>query len=124
MKLIIHGRFPGSNEIIKAAKHHHMKYSNMKKEYTELVAFSAKSQGIPKYKRADFLITWIEANQRRDKDNISGGGTKFILDGLQAAGVIENDGWKQVNSILHRFEVDKLNPRIEIEIVEVQNGKN
>ena len=56
--------------------------------------------------------------QKRDKDNIIAG-QKFVLDGLVAAGIIENDGWKQVGNIFHYFEVDSENPRVEILIEEV-----
>ena len=54
-----------------------------------------------------------------DKDNIAGG-IKFLLDGLQEAQVIKNDGWKEIGNIFHFFEVDKDNPRIELFLTEVE----
>lgn len=47
-------------------------------------------------------------------------GQKFIFDALQEIGFIKNDGWKQIRNVTHMFEVDKNNPRIEIEITEVK----
>ena len=38
---------------------------------------------------------------------------------LIKAGIIKNDGWNEVNSITHKFEVDKKNPRVEIEVHEL-----
>lgn len=117
MKLTIPGRLPGMNEIVAAAKSHPKQYSGMKRKHTQDVAILARS--LPHMERVDVQITWICENKRRDQDNISGGGTKFVLDGLQAAGVIDNDGWKQINSITHKFAVDKNNPRIEVELTEI-----
>jgi Holliday junction resolvase RusA-like endonuclease len=34
------------------------------------------------------------------------------------AGVIQDDGQKYIESITHRFEVDRKNPRVEVEIEE------
>lgn len=114
--LIIPGELPDINQIIAASKSHHMKYSSMKKEYTDLVTWIARGKG--KFKRIDLDITWHCKNRRKDKDNICGGGIKFILDGLVASGMIKNDGWNEVNDFTHRFRVDKLNPRIEVAITE------
>lgn len=105
------------NEIVAVSKKHHMLYANMKKDYTALVMISA--QGLPKVSKADFIITWYCENKRKDKDNIMGGGQKFIFDGLVKAGILENDGWAQIGNVTHLFEVDKGNPRIEVEIAEV-----
>lgn len=104
---------PTMNEIIDKSKKHHMQYSGMKKRYTNLVKMKANK--LPKIDRADFIITWYCADKRKDKDNIMAG-QKFIFDGLVEAGVIKNDGWKEIGNVTHNFEVDKENPRIEVEI--------
>lgn len=119
MKLKIPGTLPSQNEIIEAAKKSPYAYSGMKSENTSFVRYQAISQKINPVKRANFIITYICPNKKKDKDNISGGGDKFIFDGLQAAGILTNDGWSQIGDVTHRFAVDKKNPRIEIEIVEV-----
>ena len=122
MKLEIPGRLPGLNEIIAAAKSHYAKYSNEKKEYTEEVAWLAKHARLPKFEKAYLVITWFEPDRRRDPDNIMAG-QKFIMDGLVQAGVIPDDSQKYIAGIVHRFRVDRKNPRIEVEIRGVSGEK-
>ena len=118
VKLVIPGAFPTMNEIVAASKSHHMAYSKMKKQYTGLVVLFARSQQIPEFGRVNATITWYCKNQRTDKDNVVAG-QKFLWDGLVKAGVLKNDGWGQIGDVTHRFDVDKRNPRIEIELREV-----
>lgn len=120
-KIVIPGELPDLNTIIAESKRGRGKwqpYNEMKQEYTEMVAWIAKSEIKKQLKKIDLDITWICKNKRKDKDNIATG-IKFILDGLVMAGTIENDGWKQVNSFRHNFKVDKHNPRVEVKIREV-----
>ncbi|HZK34885.1 MAG TPA: Holliday junction resolvase [Bacillota bacterium] len=117
----IPGRLPGLNEIIEAAKQGRGKYQPyaiMKEQYTSDIGWLAKK--LPAYERVDITITWYEPNLRRDPDNITGGGTKFILDGLVAGGAIKDDSQRYVNSIKHIPELDRENPRVEIEVQEVE----
>lgn len=119
IKLTIPGELPGTNEIIDAAKlkaKKYQAYSQMKETYTDTVAWIAKGYG--PFDRIDIIIIWVCKNQKRDKDNISGG-IKFILDGLKKSGMIKNDGWKQIGDIAHKFDIDKNNPRIEILIIPI-----
>lgn len=116
--LIIPGRLPDLNDMTDAARKNKFASADMKKVNTELAAWYAKSARIPRFNKVDIVFTWYEPNRKRDKDNIIAA-QKFILDGLVMAGVLSNDGWKQVGDILHRIRVDKNNPRIEIELTEV-----
>jgi len=113
----IQGQMPTSNEIIAASKSHYMAYANMKKDYTALAMIS--SQNLKKItNKIDLQITWYRKDRRSDPDNIAGG-VKFILDGLVKGGKLKNDGWRQINSIAHKYAVDKDNPRVEVMIKEV-----
>jgi len=116
VKFEIPGRLPGLNEIIAAAKSHFGAYAKMKHEHTTAIAWLAKK--LPTYKRVALVITWYEPDQRRDPDNIMAG-QKFILDGLVRAGTITNDSRRYIQSITHRFMVDRENPRVEVKITEV-----
>jgi len=125
VKIEIPGRLPGLNEMIDAAKQGRGKYqpyNTMKNEYTNMVAWLAKKFTACKG-QVDIAITWHEPNQRRDLDNIMAG-QKFILDGLVRAGTLPNDSQKYINSITHKFETDKENPRIEVKIHEKEKQLN
>lgn len=119
MKLIINGTLPSRNEAENAARTHWAKAAKMKKHYTELIACECKVQKIPKYTTPIHLtVTFYEKDMRRDSDNIYAA-MKYIKDGLVMAGIVPNDNRKWVTETINPIEVDKLNPRIEIE---VQNG--
>ena len=124
-KLLITGRFPSFNDIIKAnrgTKAGHFVGNNQKQKYTDLVAWKCKEQGIkPFEKQIDVTIHWFCKNKMRDKDGIMAG-QKFIFDGLQRASVIPNDGWTEIGDISHKFSIDKENERVEITMVEVEDG--
>ena len=119
MKLIIPGEFPTMNEIINASKAHKMKYARMKKEYGAVVFYHSKHLGKITGRNA-YHCKWYRTNRRHDPDNIAAGGTKVLLDGLMASKVLENDGHKQVGRITHDFGVDKENPRVEVEIIPME----
>lgn len=116
----IKGSLPDMNTIVKKSKSHYMSYANMKKDYTALVQMSAN--GLSKVEKANFDITWYCKDKRKDKDNVMSG-AKFIFDGLVKAGILKNDGWKEIGDIRHRFEIDKDNPRIEIKLTEVMDNE-
>ena len=120
MMIEIPGRLPSLNDIIEAAKKGRGKYQPyaiMKEQYTSDIGWLAKK--LPAYERVDITITWYEPNLRRDPDNIMAG-QKFILDGLVAGGVIKDDSQRYINSISHQFEVDRENPRVEINVEEAE----
>lgn len=54
--------------------------------------------------RPPYAVTcfWFRSTRKKDPDNIAFA-IKFVLDGLILAGVLENDGWKQIHSIRHVF---------------------
>lgn len=92
-----------------------MAYSNMKKDYTALAMMQAMDKGT--FEGAvDITLTWYRKDRRSDPDNVAGG-IKFLLDGFVKAGLLKNDGFKQVNSITHYFGVDKDNPRVDVELI-------
>lgn len=129
IKFTIPGRLPGLNEYIDACRSHRMKGAAMKKTAMEQCMWqmtAMKRKGVY-FDCCDITIKFIEKNQRRDKDNISGFGDKVILDALQKMNIIPNDGWRQVNDIHNSYGVDKTNPRIEVTLTEViknEQGNN
>ena len=120
-KITIPLELPTMNEMIAAAKkgrRGYQPYSVMKKEYTNLCAMYTKKVIKKPIDNPIFLeITWYCKNKRKDMDNVASA-KKFILDGLQQAGAIKNDGWKEISGWTEKFEIDKNNPRVEIIINE------
>lgn len=93
----------------------------MKKQCENIVMHAARSLGKWRPEGPVYMIYhWHEPNQKRDKDNISSFGRKVIQDALVRAKVLHNDGWKDIVGFEDRFYTDKKNPRIVVEIVEVE----
>ena len=63
---------------------------------------------------------WVEPDRRRDRDNIAAG-RKFVQDALVRCKVLQNDGWKEIIGFSDDWAVDKARPRVEIEIIEMED---
>ena len=98
----IEGRLPSLNDIISACRTHHYAGAAQKKQAERDILPQIPPQQMPH--RFNLHLCWHCPNSRRDPDNIAAG-VKFILDSLQTAGTIPNDGWGQVASIHHTFEI-------------------
>ncbi len=122
VKLVIPGRLPGLNEYIAAERASRFKAASMKRENETLVLLAAK-KSLRKWRQTDKPVmmryTWYELNRKRDMDNISSYGRKVIQDALVRGGYLRGDGWEHISGFADGFAVDKKNPRIEVEIVEV-----
>jgi len=103
--LWIPGCLPGMNEIISMARTHWAKSAKQKTDYTDLVASYCVLNRLKPMKRVWLGIYYHEKNQKRDPDNISAG-KKFLLDGLVQAGVLANDGHKQIAGFDESFHFD------------------
>lgn len=121
IKVTVPIKLPGLNEYIDACRGNKYAGANMKRQSQDdcLIFIKAAFRG-KTIKRAGFVFHWYEANKKRDKDNISSFGRKVFMDAIQKAGVIENDGWDQVAYLTDKFEIDKNNPRLEVEVFEIE----
>ena len=127
LKIIIKTRLPALNEHIANAKktayvnRGKIRYrkDNMKSEFTAICRQAAKAQsGGLKFNNIFLSFMWFESNKRRDPDNLIFG-KKYILDGFVDAGLIPNDGWKNIEGFGgESWTVDKNNPRVEVSIWE------
>jgi Holliday junction resolvase RusA-like endonuclease len=122
-KLTIPGSLPNLNDYINAERRSKYQAAGMKRQAEHTIMLLAKSQlrGFKPSGPVWMLYRWIEKDRRRDKDNICFA-RKFIQDALVSAGVLKNDGWKEIAGFTDVFEVDKKNPRIVVEITEVPSG--
>lgn len=93
-----HDRFPTLNEYIDCERGSTIAAAAMKKKCTEQVRVQCIEQSIPPVAgKVDLLFEW-HSSTRHDPDNVAFA-KKFILDGLQAAGVLENDNRKFVGTM-------------------------
>lgn len=120
MRLIIEGTLPGLNQFIAAQNSNRWSGANMKAKTEEKIGWHIKEQlrGVSLDCPVRLEYLWVEANHRRDKDNIAFA-KKFVQDALVANGVLKNDGWKQIVGFSDDFAVDKDNPRVEVTIIEI-----
>lgn len=115
MKIILPGEFTDLNTYVNAERTNRFLAASVKKNETERVYGECKKQKIKPINHDQILtFYWYCTNMKKDPDNICFA-KKFILDGMRLAGVLKNDGWKQIAGFYDIFIVDKENPRVEIE---------
>lgn len=115
--LFIPGPLPGMNDY--SGKGTRFKYNDDKAHWANTIAFHIRQQRLVPMGRVTLRWTWYEKNERRDPDNFSSIGKKFILDTLKSAGIIRNDGWKHIAGWSDRWEVNKEAPGVMVEMEEV-----
>ena len=115
--LVIEGRLDGLNDYTRANRTNPRVGNNMKVNNEEIITGYIQQQlkGIQFTGRAYLHFRWIEPNRNRDMDNICFA-KKFILDALVRNKIIETDGWRGVYGFTDEFDVDALNPRVEVVI--------
>ena len=117
MKIVIHEIPPSNNKYMGKSYNYHA-YQNEKKKWHELIKYSIKVEDRPKqpYEKAIVSIKYYFKNKiRRDPDNYSG---KMLLDPLVQESILKDDSFNNIKLILSA-EVDKNNPRTEIEVIEM-----
>jgi len=105
------GSFTSLNKYILKERTNRFAGAKLKKGETDRVVHGLWSVK-PLEGRYDVSFTWFCKDKRQDPDNIAFA-KKFILDGFVKAGVLKNDGWKQIRSFKDTFMVDK-NERVEV----------
>lgn len=113
-KFTIDGRLPGYNELHSTSWQKNMRIKAEAMDRVKVAALPIK----PITTRSVFIITCFEPNAKRDMDNVMSGAAKVILDALQDADKLPNDSRRWVRLNLPPVEVDRDNPRIEVEIYE------
>lgn len=97
-------KVPSLNEYIAACRTNYHKANKMKHDVQSAVGIYISH--LPRMKRpvtVDFL--WTEKNNRRDYDNISSCGRKFILDALVSNGKLLDDNRKFVKGFSDDFDI-------------------
>ena len=115
----IYGTLPTINEYITACRNNPHVGANMKKNYTGIVMWEMGTIKGLHFEKVILHYRFFEKNKKRDKDNVFAFATKVVQDAMQELGIIDNDGWKNIENFTHDFFVDKDYPRIEVYIEEV-----
>lgn len=118
--IILDGKLPDLNQAIKLAYSFRGGFAKLKKETEYIIKYQILTQKIDKKFNGKVHISykWYEQNKRRDKDNIAFA-KKFINDALVDLGIINGDGWRDIESFSDTFYVDKDHPRVEIKIIRI-----
>ncbi len=103
---------------------HWSRGNKMKQEWQEVVCWAIATSPLKgKHFDKPVFVTYYfyEPNKRRDQSNIEAFAVKVIEDALQEMKVLNNDNWKWMKGHAAYFDIDSDNPRIEVEIEEVEN---
>jgi len=123
-KITVPGSFASLNEFIGAnrvRKGNWSKANDMKqKDQASIIPYIKKAIKKPLNAPLHLSYTFVEKSTRRDLDNVASYFIKVFQDSLVKSGLLADDGWKYIQGFDVHFEVDKGNPRVEIEITEVK----
>ena len=115
--LHIEYRLPTLNEYINAERSNRYAGAVMKKKAEATIALFIKNDRLkPVTVPVTLIYNWRMKNRRCDKDNISFA-QKFIQDALVRCGILQNDGWNNIQGFSHDFEVNK-QEGVSVEILE------
>ena len=118
--LTIPGELLDLNEYIRKERSSAGRYvaNTLKQEQTEIVAWIAKEQlrNVVLEQPCFVEITWFCKNAKKDPDNIVFA-KKFVMDGLVMAGVLKNDTMRYILGFMDMVNIDRTNPRIEINLL-------
>lgn len=120
LKFVIGGRLASMNDYINKCRANVYVGNKFKKNYEDIVCIAIMQTQREEFtKTVSITYRFYEPNTRRDIDNINGFAHKVINDALQKMDIIKNDNQKYVKELKDYFYIDKENPRIEVEIMEV-----
>ena len=124
-RVTIPGRMPSLNEYIEAERRNRYVAAQMKseKQYYAGLHIRKALPGIHIDSPVYIHYHWYEPNKRRDKSNACAFGRKVIEDALVQQHVLRDDGWDEIAGFWDHFDVDKNNPRIEVEIIVCRTGE-
>lgn len=124
-KIIIYGELTTLNSYVNSQRINRYVGAKLKKDETHKCVIyiqKAMKNGILFEFPCQLKFTWYCKNKRQDPDNVAFA-KKFILDGMQEAGLIANDNWATMaGGFVDEFRIDKENPRVEIEVIDNEHS--
>lgn len=116
----IPGPLPGMNDYISTGSR--FIYGNDKKKWQKIIMHAIQQHGIGPMACAWFRFQWREKTKRRDPDNFTSIGKKFIFDTLVESGVMNDDGWEEIIGWEDRWCLDADSPGVYIEMFSRKPG--
>lgn len=120
-RFTVYGRLPSLNNMISADRSNKHIGAKLKRESLEAVMWYIRAAGL---KRIDKPVVihyrFYEENRLRDVGNIIAGADKVIEDALVKCKILHNDGQSWVRQIDPWVDLDRKNPRIEVELEEIE----
>lgn len=99
---------------------HHMTRAKMKGHWSDMVRTACRVYNIKPIKRASITMElYFPDRRRRDLDNYSGLGFKFLLDGLVENGILPDDSISEVVELRIVYGGTSKPPHVMIYIAEV-----
>lgn len=112
----VFGTLPGLNEYVEANRRNRMCGAALKRSAETVITQYIRVARVQPFAGPVFMtFAWHERDRRRDVDNIAFA-KKFILDALVTAGILADDGRKNVVGFSDEFHVDLANPRVVVTI--------
>lgn len=114
------GRFPTLNDILSAKNNPHV-YNKMKKDIEEVARTYYKLQKpldvqLPFKRKIRFQFVWYVNGKNKDADNIDAA-RKFFIDAMVDEQIILKDNLTIFTEYEALFVIDKVNPRVVINLV-------
>lgn len=121
-KFAIPGRLDALNEYTRANRQNYQAGGRMKRDNEDSIIWSIRQQlkNLHIEKPVVIHYNFFELNGKRDNDNILSCASKFIQDSLVKSKVLLNDNQKCIHRFWFDTYIDKINPRIEVEIYEIE----
>ena len=94
------------------------RYNTHKKQWTEAIEFYIRRSKLKPMASVYVHFLWQEKSNRRDPDNFSSIGKKFILDALVNAGILKDDGWDEIAGWSDYWRVDTQKPGVLVTLEE------
>lgn len=116
-RIVIPVELPSLNEYVTAERSNRFAASAMKKRFTHICSVytrAAINEGVTFDWPCELKFVWYMPSRRKDPDNVAFA-KKFVLDGFQQCGFLENDNIKHITALHDEFRIDKADPRVEIE---------
>jgi len=119
-KIVIESELPSLNEYVNSERSNRFAGANLKHKFTTICSVytrAAMNEGVEFSWPCQLRFVWYMKDKRKDPDNVAFA-KKFVLDGFQQCGFLDNDNIKHITGFTDEFRIDKEHPRVVIESIQ------